>query len=258
MFQNFYDMMVDGQILAVSLMKKGDKLVVCVLPRSERTKDDAQNHFTPLNLEGTPAELDAGFIAATSNPVRRVSGMLKNMADFEEKAEKAAVESKALKEKTEKINKMIKEAETLEKDKPKEALSAYNRVLELDKYNQKIISKVASLQEKTMQGNLFAEEMGGVSGAKEIDQEVKTDSAVKISVAVPETKTVIENAPGIEPASAMDMFEQAVRANQTEVAEKSSESIAATSAGPVMTGMSPEMLAQFQQFMAFQQQQGNK
>lgn len=258
MFQNFYEMMVDGQILAVNLMKKGDKLVVCVLPRSERTKDDAQNHFTPLNLEGTPAELDAGFIAAISNPVRRVSGMLKNMADFEEKAEKAAAESKALKEKAEKINKMIKEAEALEKDKPKDALNAYNKALELDKYNQKIISKVAALQERTMQGNLFAEETSGVSGAKAIDQEVKADQAVKISVVVPEPKTAIENNPGIEPASAMDMFEQAVRANETEASEKSSESIAATSAGPALAGMSPEILAQFQQFMAFQQQQGNK
>lgn len=257
MFQNFYDMMVEEQMLSINLMKKGDKLVVCVLPRSEKVKDTARQHFTPLNLEGTPAELDTGFIAAISNPVRKVSGMLKNMADFEEKAEKAAVESKALKEKTDKINKMIKDAEALEKDKPKEALAAYNKVLEQDKYNQKIISKIVALQEKTMQGNLFAGETDGVSAMKETVPVGNTQQTEQPAQSIIEIKPATENnITAAKTGSAMDMFEQAVKVNETIVAEQKPEP-APTDVNPAIAGMSPEMLAQFRQFMAFQQQQGN-
>lgn len=183
--------------------------------------------------------------------------MLKNMADFEEKAERAAAESKALKEKTDKINKMIKDAEALEKDKPKEALTAYNKVLEQDKYNQKIISKIAALQEKTMQGNLFAEEPDGVPKVKETVPIGNTQQTEQPAQSIIEIKPATENnITAAKTGSAMDMFEQAVKVNETIVAEQKPEP-APTDVNPAIAGMSPEMLAQFRQFMAFQQQQGN-
>ena len=227
--------------------------VICYLggmacKTTEKVKDEAQNHFTPLNLEGTPEELNAGFITAISNPVRKVSGMLKNMADFEEKTEKAAAESKALKEKNDKVNKMIKDAEALEKDKPKEALTAYNKVLELDKYNQKIISKIAALQEKTMQGNLFAAESDSTATVKEADiQPVVPQYGLSAEI-----EPVAGNNTTGAAVSAVDMFEQVLKNNEPVAQEKKS-----ADAAPAMGGMTPEMLAQFQQFMAFQQQQGN-
>lgn len=240
MFQNFYDMMADEQILTVNLMKKADKLVVCVLPRSEKVKDEARNHFTPLNLEGTPAELDAGFIAAISNPVKKVSGMLKNMADFEEKAEKAATESKALKEKTEKVNKLIKEAEALEKDKPEEALAAYKKALEQDKYSQKIIGKIAALQQKTMQGDLFGEKTPAGDG----DTTVITQP---IQFSVPVAEKILPPKETPAPGSGIDMFEQAIKSTQNLVEEKQPEAPAAVN--PVLAGLTPELIAQLQQMM---------
>ena len=248
MFQNFYDMMVEGQMLTVNLMKKGDKLVVCVLPRSEKVKDEAQNHFTPLNLEGTPAELDAGFIAAISNPVKRVSGMLKNMADFEEKAEKAAAESKALKDKTDKVNKLIKEAEALEKDKPKEALAAYKKALEQDKYNQKIIGKIAALQEKTMQGSLFGESPNTPSATG--DNMAAINQPIQPAVPVTEEVKPITETPAS--GSGIDMFEEAIKSMDNTAEEKKPEQPASTAVNPILAGLTPELLAQLNQMMAAQ------
>lgn len=248
MFKNFYDMMVEGQMLTINLMKKGDKLIVCVLPRSEKVKDAAQNHFTPLNLEGTPTELDAGFIAAISNPVKRVSGMLKNMADFEEKAEKAAAESKALKDKTDKVNKLIKEAENLEKDKPIEALAVYKKALEQDKYNQKIISKIAAMQEKTMQGSLFAENANTQPSAN--SSITATTQPVQPAVPVIEEATKIETTGA---SSGIDMFEQVVKSIENTVVEQENpEPPAPPVVNPILAGLTPELLAQLNQMLAAQ------
>lgn len=245
MFQNFYDMMVEEQMLTINLMKKGDKLIVCVLPRSEKVKDEARNHFTPLNLEGTPAELDAGFIAAISNPVKRVSGMLKNMADFEEKTEKAAAESKALKDKSDKVNKLIKEAESLEKDKPKEALAAYKKALEQDKYNQKIIGKIASLQEKTMQGDLF----GGNTNVKPVTVANEPAITQPVQPAVPIGETIpVLGAP--QESSGIDMFEEAVKSIENKEEPKLPDSPAPVN--PVLSGLTPDMIAQLQQLFGNQ------
>lgn len=245
MFQNFYDMMVEGQMLTISLMRKTDKLVVCVLPRSEKVKDEAQKHFTPLNLEGTPAELDAGFIAAIFNPVKRVSGMLKNMADFEEKVEKAAVESKALKDQADKINKLIKEAEALEKDNPKEALATYKKVLEQDKYNQKIIGKIAALQEKTMQGSLFGENPNTPPATG--DNMAAINQPIQPAVPVTEEVKPIKETPAS--VSGIDMFEQAIKSMDNKAEEKKPEQPAPTAVNPVLAGLSPELQALFNQII---------
>lgn len=244
MFQDFHEMLNEGQMVTVNLLKKGEKLIVCVLPRSENVKDEAKNHIVPLNLEGTPAELESGFITAIANPVKKVSAILKNMAEFEEKADQVASESKALKEKSEKVGKLIKEAESFEKDKPEEALATYKKALELDKYNSKIISKVGSLQEKVLQGSLFGDESVCVAAP-----ENKLE-AVIVSVQQPVIETTVKIETAMPEPPAVDMFAQMLE--QTE-----SKQPAVDNPAPV-ANMSPEMLAQFQQFMAFQQQNQNK
>ena len=70
------------------IRKSATGMTVSVLPKSNGLKDEAQNHIVPLTLSGLPGELDAGFMNAIANPIRKVSGLLTNMAEFEKQADK--------------------------------------------------------------------------------------------------------------------------------------------------------------------------
>ena len=150
MFTEISNLLKDGEMLRINIMKTGETLVVTVLPKSGEVKDPAAEQLIPLNLKGSPQELDAGFIEAIQSPVMKSTGLMTNMAEYEKSAEKAMQESKAEKDRTDKIDKYMKEAETAEKaGKHKEALSAYTKAFELDKKNVKIQLKVNSLKMKT-------------------------------------------------------------------------------------------------------------
>lgn len=150
MFTEISNLLKDGEILRINIMKTGETLVVTVLPKSGEVKDPAAELLIPLNLKGSPKELDAGFIEAIRSPVIKSTSLMTNMAEYEKSAEKATQESKAEKDRTDKIAKYIKEAETAEKaNKHKEALSAYTKALELDKTNIKIQLKINALKIKT-------------------------------------------------------------------------------------------------------------
>ena len=150
MFTEITNLLKDGEMLCINIMKKGETLVVTVLPKSGEVKDPAAEQLIPLNLKGSPEELDAGFIEAIRLPVMKSTGLMTNMAEYEKSAEKAAQESKSEKDKADKISKYIKEAEAAEKaNKHKEALSAYTKAFELDNKNVKIQLKINSLKLKT-------------------------------------------------------------------------------------------------------------
>ena len=110
--------------ITMVIRKSATGMTVSVLPKSNGLKDEARNHIIPLTLSGLPEELDAGFMNAIANPIRKVSGLLTNMAEFEKQADKAAANSKASKEqkaketkeekdKREKYEKHMKKAEEL-------------------------------------------------------------------------------------------------------------------------------------------------
>lgn len=150
MFTEISNLLKDGEILRINIMKTGETLVVTVLPKSGEVKDPAAEQLIPLNLKGNPEELDAGFIEAIRSPVIKSTGLMTNMAEYEKSTEKATQESKAEKDRKEKIDKYMKEAEAAEKaGKHKEALLAYTKILELDKKNVKIQLKVNALRMKT-------------------------------------------------------------------------------------------------------------
>ena len=150
MFTEISNLLQSGEMLCINMMKTGETLVVTVLPKSGEVKDPAAEQLIPLNLKGSPEELDAGFIEAIRSPVMKSTGLMTNMAEYEKAAEKAEQESKAEKDRTDKIFKYIKEGEAAEKaNKHKEALSAYSKALELDKKNVKIQLKINALKMKT-------------------------------------------------------------------------------------------------------------
>jgi PRTRC genetic system protein E len=150
MFTEISNLLKDGDILRINIMKTGESMAVTVFPQSGEVKDPAAEQLIPLNLKGSPQELDEGFVNAITKPVLQSTALMTNMAEYEKSAEKAAAESKAEKDRQEAINKHVKEAEAFEKaGKHREALTAYTKALELDKKNVKIQLKINALKMKT-------------------------------------------------------------------------------------------------------------
>lgn len=145
-------------MLRMNIMKAGEDLVVTVLPKSTEVRDPAAEQLIPLNLKGSPQELDAGFIEAIRSPVTKATGLMTNMAEYEKSVEKAEKESKAEKDRQETVSKYIKEAEAAEKaGKARDALAAYAKALEMDKTNTKIRLKVNSMKIKAAGcGDIFS------------------------------------------------------------------------------------------------------
>lgn len=155
--------------ITMVIRKSATGMTVSVLPKSNGLKDEAQNHIVPLTLSGLPGELDAGFMNAIANPVRKVSGLLTNMAEFEKQADKVAANSKASKEqkaketkeekeKREKYEKHMKKAEELIAAKNhKEAVTALGQArLYATEQNQKTVDEKIEEQKRAMnQGSLF-------------------------------------------------------------------------------------------------------
>lgn len=155
--------------ITMVIRKSATGMTVSVLPKSNGLKDEAQNHIVPLTLSGLPGELDAGFMNAIANPIRKVSGLLTNMAEFEKQADKAAANSKASKEqkaketkeekeKREKYEKHMKKAEELIAAKNhKEAVTALGQArLYATEQNQKTVDEKIEEQKRAMnQGSLF-------------------------------------------------------------------------------------------------------
>ena len=155
--------------ITMVIRKSATGMTVSVLPKSNGLKDEARNHIVPLTLSGLPGELDAGFMNAIANPIRKVSGLLTNMAEFEKQADKAAANSKASKEqkaketkeekeKREKYEKHMKKAEELIAAKNhKEAVTALGQArLYATEQNRKTVDEKIEEHKRAMnQGSLF-------------------------------------------------------------------------------------------------------
>ena len=93
------------------------RMAVSVLPKSNTLKDEAQNSIVPLTLNGTPEELDSGFMQVVARPMQKASGLISNMAQFEAQANKAASSSKG-----------AKEAKTKESKEDREKREKYEKI----------------------------------------------------------------------------------------------------------------------------------
>lgn len=168
-FTQINQLMAQSVDITMVIRKSATGMTVSVLPKSNGLKDEAQNHIVPLTLSGLPEELDVGFMNAIANPVRKVFGLLTNMAEFEKQADKAAANSKASKEqkakemkeekeKREKYEKHMKKAEELIAAKNhKEAVTALGQArLYATEQNRKTVDEKIEEQKRAMnQGSLF-------------------------------------------------------------------------------------------------------
>lgn len=98
-FQSMNQMMTPNVDITLVIRKSAEgRMAVSVLPKSNTLKDEAQNSIVPLTLNGTPEELDSGFMQVVARPMQKASGLISNMAQFEAQANKAASSSKGAKE----------------------------------------------------------------------------------------------------------------------------------------------------------------
>lgn len=119
-FQAINQMITAGTDLSINIRRVNNNLTVAVVPRRSGVKDGER--IVPLILNGTPEELDAGFLQAVGTPLQKAQGILTNLETFEKQAEQAASQSKAarsavekeskeVREKREKMEKLLKKAE---------------------------------------------------------------------------------------------------------------------------------------------------
>lgn len=113
--------------IQISIAKGADdKLVVSTMINNQECADNAKQLIPPLNLRGTPAELDEGYFEQITKPLQTASGLMVNMDSFMKQLEEAKKQSAMEKEKSDKAKKAKEEREK----KYKEAMQ---RVDELEK-----------------------------------------------------------------------------------------------------------------------------
>lgn len=88
-FQSIYQMITAGTDLNINIRKVDNSLSVAVMPRRNSQKEETRQNMVPLVVNGTPAELDMGFLQTILQPIQKVQGLLVNAENFEKQAEKA-------------------------------------------------------------------------------------------------------------------------------------------------------------------------
>ena len=166
-FQAINQMITAGTDLSINIRRVNDNLTVAVVPRRSGVK--AGERIVPLILNGTPEELDAGFLQAVGAPVQKAQGILTNLESFEKQAEQAVSQSKTSKptvekeskearEKREKMEKLLKKAEDATAGKHySEALTWLRqaKVLAQPDKQADIDKKMAEVQKMASEGSLF-------------------------------------------------------------------------------------------------------
>ena len=82
-FQSIYQMITAGTDLNINIRKVDNSLSVAVMPRRNSLKEDTRQNMVPLVLNGTPAELDMGFLQTILQPIQQVQGLLVNAENFD-------------------------------------------------------------------------------------------------------------------------------------------------------------------------------
>ena len=84
-FQAINQMITAGTDLSINIRRVNNNLTVAVVPRRSGVKDGER--IVPLILNGTPEELDAGFLQAVGTPVQKAQGILTNLEAFEKQCQ---------------------------------------------------------------------------------------------------------------------------------------------------------------------------
>lgn len=169
-FQSIYQMITAGTDLNINIRKVDNNLSVAVMPRRNSLKEETRQNMVPLVVNGTPVELDMGFLQTIAQPLQKVQGLLANAENFEKQAEKATsqvkssktptvpTESKEAREKREKMEKLLKKADDAAAAKRfSEAMTWLKqaRVLAPAEKQKEIDAKMQEVQKQASAGSLF-------------------------------------------------------------------------------------------------------
>lgn len=162
-FTGLSELMQEGQIVNLTLLKKGERLHVSVMPKVRDMPEAAVKKLIPLNVNGTPSELDQGFLEAVSRPVQERFGLITNADAFRENTKAAASRkapaTAATASKDTKLTKnerMAADAEAHEKaGRWPEAYQIYKKASAADPANEKLKEKVMEVWGKMAQRPLF-------------------------------------------------------------------------------------------------------
>ena len=174
-FTGLSELMQEGQIVNLNLMKKGDKLLVSIMPKVQDMPEQAMKKLIPLNVNGTSTELDQEFLQAVSQPIQERFGLITNVDAFRENTKTAvskktpATASATSKDtKLSKNERMLADAEAHEKaGRWPEAYAIYKKASAAEPDNIKLKEKVMEVWSKMAQRPLF--------GAEQDEIQVETD-----------------------------------------------------------------------------------
>lgn len=211
-FQSIYQMITAGTDLNINIRKVDNSLSVAVMPRRNSLKEDTRQNMVPLVVNGTPAELDMGFLQTILQPIQRVQGLLANAENFEKQAEKATAqaksskaptipaESKETREKREKMEKLLKKADDATAAKRfSEAMTWLKqaRILTSAEKQKEIDAKMQEVQKLASEGSLFgmAEEAAPIISQPQGSMNGQPQPGIQTSI-FPEQQTHTMN-PGL-------------------------------------------------------------
>lgn len=114
MLKQLHEAMSENITLNLTIQKKGDELIVMVVPKAE-VNDKATDNIPPIVASGNPDEVEQGIINAIVTPLKGITETVKGITEFEEKEKQIAEENK--------VKKAEKDIKKKEKEKQKKAES---------------------------------------------------------------------------------------------------------------------------------------
>ncbi len=172
-FTGLSELMQDGQTINLNLLKRGDKLFVCLIPKVQNMSESAMNQLIPLKVEGTAAELDQAFLETISQPVQERFGLISNVDAFRDNTKSAGKKSSSgtntsqaggKEGKGSKTTSQIEEAEKHENaQRWPEAYAIYKKLSAADPKNRKLKEKAVEVWSKMAQKPLFSMETDTVT-----------------------------------------------------------------------------------------------
>lgn len=141
-FQHIASLQLTGDI-KILIRQQDGQLIVSTLLVNEQCGDKARHHIVPLNLTGSPEELDNGYFDTITQPLQQASGLMTNMDAHLKSVEQARLQSqmekeKAAKEEKAKTERQKKYEEAMKKADELEAAGKYReawvKVPEVDAY----------------------------------------------------------------------------------------------------------------------------
>lgn len=181
-FNNFHQILRDGDTVNMTIMKKGDELTISLMPGISCIEDSAKEYMKPLIITATPVELDKDFFEIITEPIESGARTIANIKEYEQglssvhsNSKLGKAETEAQKKEREAYNKLLQEAQ--EQEKANNYSAAYAtlkkasvmKVADTDKINKRL----KELQVKMSTGSLFQDNTEDTTPIDESNFEVK-------------------------------------------------------------------------------------